>query len=236
MPGDFSSDFGPDFSIGGGGQLSGPPYPAGPSSAIGSFVIGVSPIGSIPAFNYWTTIISQYANSTILTTLIGNFFQYIDQTANLDLFYDNVWNIATAVGPGLDIWGRIIGVTRTLFVAGSQRYAGFYEATLSMDPLNVSPLYVGAPLTSNYQLADNAYRTLLYAKALNNISNGTIPSINTILRTLFPGRGNCFVIDNLNMTMVYKFNFVLSAVELAILLQSGVLPKPLGVSATVVHI
>jgi hypothetical protein len=195
----------------------------------------LSPIGSVPAFDYWTTIISQYANSTILTTLIGNFFQYIDQTANLDAFYDNIWNIATAVGPGLDIWGRIIGVTRTLFVPGSQRYLGFEEATLSMDPLNVSPFYIGAPLTSNYQLTDNSYRTLLYAKALNNISDGSIPSINTILRTLFPGRGNCFVVDNLNMTMVYKFNFVLSSVELAILLQSGVLPKPVGVSATIVH-
>lgn len=217
--------------------MSGPSYPrVGPSPAIGSFAIGLSPIGVVPAFDYWTTIISQYANSTILTTLIGNFFQYIDQTVNMDAFYDNIWNIATAVGSGLDIWGRIIGVTRTLNVPGAQRYMGFEEATLSFDPLNVSPFYVGAPLTNNYQLSDDSFRVLLYAKALSNISNGSIPSINTILRTLFPGRGNCYVIDGLNMTLVYKFNFVLAAVELAILLQSGVLPKPVGVSATIVHL
>ena len=35
------------------------------------------------------------------------------------------------------------------------------------------------------------------------------------------------------MTMIYKFEFVLTPVELAIVLQSGVLPKPTGVSATV---
>jgi hypothetical protein len=122
-----------------------------------------------------------------------------------------------------------------LFVPGSQRYFGFDVAGLDYDPFNQSPMYQGAPLTNNYQLSDDAFRTLLYAKALSNISDGTIPSINTILRTLFPGRGNAYATDGLNMTMTYTFSFVLSAVELAILLQSGVLPKPVGVLATIVH-
>ncbi len=36
------------------------------------------------------------------------------------------------------------------------------------------------------------------------------------------------------MTMIVNFNFALSSVELAILGQSGVLPKPVGVSSTIV--
>jgi hypothetical protein len=224
------------FDVNGSLNLSGPPYPPLPTdNSLGNFVIGVSPLGTIPPFNYWQTIISQYSNSPILTTLIGNFFQYIDQTANLDSFFDNIWNLTTATGVGLDIWGRIIGVTRILFIPGSQRYFGFDEGTLAYDPWNQSPFYAGAPLTQNYLLNDSAYRTLLYAKALTNISDGSIPSINTILRTLFPNRGNCFVTDGNNMTMTYTFQFVLTAVELAIVQQTGVLPKPVGVKATIVH-
>src|ERR1700676_2897924 len=151
-------------------------------------------------FNYWTTIISQYANSPIITTLIGDFFAWLDQTANLNNFYNDIWNVATAQGYGLDVWGRIVGVTRTLNVATAGKYFGFDEATtLSADPFNQSPFYVGSPLTTNFQLSDSAFRVLIYAKALANICDGSIPAMNALLRNLFPGRGNCYVIDNNNM-------------------------------------
>jgi hypothetical protein len=73
------------------------------SNAIGNFIIGVSPIGDIPTFDIWATIISQYANSDRLTTLISNFFQYVDQTVNMQSFFDLVWNVDTAQGWGLDV-------------------------------------------------------------------------------------------------------------------------------------
>ncbi len=207
------------------------------SNAIGSFAIGISPIGDIPAFDYWLTIISQYANSPILTQLIANFSAYVDQAQNLDAFYDYMFNVATAQGYGLDVWGAIVGVSRTLHIVGTQKYLGFAEATtLSADPFGQSPFYSGAPVTSNFNLSDNAFRTLIFAKALANISDGSIKSINQILLNLFPNRGNCYVTDGLNMTMTYTFAFKMSSVELAIVSQSGVLPKPTGVSATIVQL
>lgn len=218
--------------------MSGPPYPkvlVPGSNAIGSFVIGVSPIGTIPPFDYWATIISQYANSTILTQLIANFFQYIDQTENLDSFFDNIWNVDTAVGYGLDVWGRIVGVSRVLAIPLTNKYLGFEEATnVNSDPFDQSPFFGGAGLTSNYQLSDSAFRTLIFAKALANISNGSIASINQLLLNLFPSRGNCYVTDNGGMVMTYTFAFTLSSVELAIVTQSGALPKPVGVAVSVV--
>jgi hypothetical protein len=49
---------------------TGPPHPPAPTeipdSSIGQFQIGVSPIGTIVPFSYWSTIISQYANSPIM--------------------------------------------------------------------------------------------------------------------------------------------------------------------------
>lgn len=206
------------------------------SNAIGSFTIGVSPIGDIEPFDYWTTVISQFANSQTLMQLIANFDSYIDQTANMAAFFDNIWNIDTAQGYGLDVWGRIVGVVRTLHVPIAADYLGFKEALPGSNPFGQQPFFAGTPLTSNFALSDSAFRVLIFAKALANISDGSVKSINQLLINLFPHRGNAYVIDNENMNMVYNFNFVLTPVELAILGQSGVLPKPVGVSATIVEV
>jgi hypothetical protein len=205
------------------------------SNAIGSFTIGISPIGDIEAFDLWKTIISQFANSSVLTQLLQNFDSYVDQTVNMAAFFDNMWNIDTAQGYGLDVWGRIVGVVRTLQVGGDDILFGFEEAEPGSEPFGSGVFYAGAGLTSNFNLSDSAFRTLIFAKALSNISDGSIKSINQLLINLFPHRGNCFVTDGNNMTMTYTFDFALTSVELAILGQSGVLPKPVGVSASIVQ-
>ncbi len=199
-----------------------------------SFAIGVSPIGTRPILNIWDTIISQYANSASLTQLILNIDGYIDPTSLFDAFYDLMWNVDTAQGYGLDVWGRIVGVNRVIQVAAS-KYFGFAEATvLSADPFNQSPFYSGELLNSNFALSDESFRTLIFAKALANISNGSAASINQILLTLFPGRGNCYCTDGLNMTMTYTFDFVLTPVEAAIVVASGVLPRSAAVALSIV--
>lgn len=186
--------------------------------------------------NYQQTIISQFAAAPTLTQLIDNFNQYIEPSANIDAFYDVVWNVDTAIGHGLDIWGRIVGVTRVVQIPVVPGFFGFYEA-LQFGALGFgqAPFWDGiAPLVQNYNLSDDDFRVLILAKALANITNCSAPAINQILLNLFPSRGNCYVTDGLDMTMTYTFEFALTAVELAIITQTGVLPKPVGVLASVV--
>ena len=245
--------------------MTGPPYPKPPgpgSNGIGIFEIGVSPIGDIPQINPWDTIISQYSNSPILTQLILDVASYLDPTANIEAFFDLVMNVDTAQGYGLDVWGRIVGVNRILQVVTGDWF-GFAEASPGSDPFGQGAFYSGESLTSNYALSDQAYRQLILAKAAANITDGSIPSINRILMSLFPNRGNCYVTEGNpggdyfgfaeakntvgfdqqpfyngasvpSMTMTYRFEFALTPVELAIVQNSGVLPKPTGVSASVV--
>lgn len=251
---------------------TGPPYPPPPGAGdngVGEFEVGVSQVGDYPQFSVWSTVVSQYANSPIIDALVTDMQAYFDQTQNLDAFYDYIWNVDTAEGLGLDIWGRIVGVERTIHVPDVS-YFGFAEAlpgSLSFNPLGGGlgggTFYSGAPVTSNYDLADPAFRLLILAKAASNISNGSIPSINRILMNLFPGRGNAYVTDGYqgspyfgfaesgnaagfnqapfydgetigSMQMTYTFKFQLSPVELAIVQGTGVLPKPTGVAASVV--
>ncbi len=173
-------------------------------------------------------ILTQYRNDPVMLAVVESWNDSLDPSEFFDRFYDEVWNIDTAGTYGLDVWGRILGVGRVLSLA-SVKYFGFDEATtLSADPFNTSPFYSGKMLTDNYDLSNDGYRTLLYAKALANISNGSVPSINGILMTLFSGRGNAYVKDNQDMSLTYNFTFLLTPVEVAIVQSSGVLPKPTG--------
>ena len=186
--------------------------------------------------NYQRTILSQYANAPTINQIISSFNDYVDPSANLNAFYNLIWNVDTARGIGLDIWGRIVGVGRLLSVPVG-KFFGFDEATnISADPFNQSPFYTGQVLIGNYPLTDNAYRVLILAKAMSNISDGSIRSINQILLNLFPGRGNCYVDEPAPMQMRYVFRFQLTPVESAIVAQSGALVRPAGITATYVYI
>jgi hypothetical protein len=287
---------------------SGPDYPLPPaagSNAIGVAQIGASPVGDISAFDFWSTVMSQFSNAPRMMGLLQRFLAAADPTKLFETWFDDIWNIETAKSYGLDIWGRIVGINRVIEVPFTEWFGfaesepgtlswnsnvaatpspvlGFAEGAPSYQPFGLGAFgpiqYVwsetdqnqgggaywsGESLTSNFRLSDESYRFLIMTKAAQNISDSSIPGINQILLALFPNRGNAYVTDGYQgisyfgfnesqnaltfgqgvfyngetvptMVMTYNFNFTLSAVEKAIVLNSGVLPKPTGVSASVV--
>jgi len=190
-------------------------------------------VGALTPFNPTQTIASQYANSPTLRQLIDSMSQYFDPTTNFAQFYQAVWDVDTASGFGLDVWGKIVNVSRTLTIPGAVTTFGFREQGTTAQPFDQAPFYNGVATTQNYVLTDSAYRTLILTKALSNISNGSAPSINAALRSLFAGRGRCYAIDLGGMSMMYTFEFALQPFEIAILTQSKVIPKPAAVTARV---
>ncbi len=179
-----------------------PPFPPRPASnRIGKFQVGISPVGTIPLV-WQDTFLSQYADSPRLVEIIARFANCMNQARNFDAFFDNIWNIDTAIGAGLDLWGRILGVSRVLSVDFGL-YFGFIEALPGSYGFNQQPFYHGPPATGNYRLSDDAYRLLLLAKAAFNICDGSIPAINRLLMALFPGRGNAFVLEGSNVPLTF---------------------------------
>lgn len=172
---------------------------------------------------------------------------YIDPRNNLIDFYNYVWNVDTAVGFGLNNWGRIVGVSRVITIPGSAGAFGFANDDTPPDWENfgsadAAPGAVGGPFfsgqisTGGFTLNDDSYRTLILTKALANICATTAPALNQLIQNLFPGRGRAFVVDGGKtnssvggMRMTYVFEFALSSIEYAILAFSGVLPHPAGV-------
>lgn len=182
--------------------------------------------------NVEQTIISQYGTSPVLRGIIDSFNSGVDLSVDLDNFYDSVWNIFTAAGFGLDIWGEIVGVSRQLKLTSDQEVFGFKQGSPDFGTFKEAPFRSGSS-TGFYLLADNTYRRLILAKALANISNCAIPSLNRILRTLFIGRGKCYVLELASMSIQYTFEFKLTPEESAVIVQSGVIPNPTGVSWSV---
>lgn len=195
---------------------------------------GIDPADPLPGspFRVSDTILSQYANSPVILALATAFADAIDQTPNIAAFFIDIWDIDTATGYGLDVWGRIVGVSRALTVPASGDF-GFSDGGYA--PFGQGPFYSYSPASNTYLLADGAYRLLILCKALSNISASTAPAINAMLRLLFAGRGRCYSADLGAMQMMLAFEFPLRPYELAILTQSGALPRPAGVQSYVLQ-
>jgi hypothetical protein len=185
-----------------------------------------------------STVASQYANSPTILALISGMNSAIDPSVDINQFYRDMWNIETATSYGLDCWGRIVNVSRTLTlpteaVAGD--YFGFAEAGTDAFGFGWGTFYT-TPASSNFVLSDDAYRQLIMLKAAANITNCSIPGLNRILGTLFADQGRAFVTDTGDMQMVLVFEFMLSPVQKAMLIQSGIVPVPCGVSFNVMDL
>ena len=196
--------------------------------------------------NWDETLLSQYVDSPTLVGLLQSFNDAVDPTIDIANFYSNIWNIATAVGNGLDIWGQIVGVSRYLQVSASN-YLGFKEAytaptaSTGPQPFGQAPFGSGTALTTTFALADAQYRRLILVKAAANISNLSIPSINALLQAEFSTSdginpyGSAYVINSGSMSFQYHLTFVPSAVQIAIINNSGVFPRPAGVSVSLTY-
>lgn len=196
------------------------------------------------------TVVSQYANSPIITQLIHNMNDYIDPRKSLLDFYNLVWNVDTAVDFGLDIWGRIVGVSRVIPIPADLGSFGFQTDNIPYDwqnfgvvsqPATGGPFYSGQVNTGGFRLNNDAYRVLILTKALANIVATNAPSLNALVRNLFPGRGRAYTQDRGKsntsvggMKMTYVFEFKLTTIEFAILSFSGVLPHPASVGVNVI--
>lgn len=185
------------------------------------------------------TILAQYAGSPKLRSIIETFNTTMDTGTFLDNFYDLIWNIETADTYGLDVWGKIVVVSRLLTVTPSEKFFGYDEATNETpviddpQPFDQAPFYTGEQQTSTVSLTNDAYRKLIMLKAMANITDCTIPSMNRMLMYMFGGSGKAYVRNDGGMVMTYVFEFQLSTVELAIVQSSGALPSPAGVTVNI---
>lgn len=188
-------------------------------------------------FNIDDTILSQYGASERIKRLLRGFHELIKPDADIKLFYDNVFNILTAKGIGLDVWGLIIGISREIQVATSTTNTLFFGFRGSgCDVFGSSPFHNTQSGGGTITLADDAYRELLLIKAAANISRTDLASLSSLFERLYANRGNFYIVEAGIMQLNYIFGFYLEPFELLLVLRPGLLPKPAGVSYTVYQV
>lgn len=187
------------------------------------------------------TVMKQYANSPTLLALLSDFDQWVDLTQFTEDFLSYVWNINTAQGFGLDIWGRILGQSRNIQIEQTSGFNfGFNinEAPgTQWQPWSQAPFYGGqAGGTVTFSLTDTDYRQLLLVKASSNIATCDCPSINALMRAMFGSFGRCYVgyDPEIPMDIGYHFEFFATPVQKSII-ESGLFPIPAGMNATYIY-
>jgi hypothetical protein len=153
--------------------------------------------------NWSQTLISRFAHRPIIVGLIKSFDAAMDPSANIADFLQYIWNVKTAVGYGLQVWGKIVGVSNV----------------------------ISTP-SGSITLEDADYQTLILVKAAANIGDVSVPTLNRLLQAIFASSGLVYVQDNLDMTITYVLLFQPTPTQLAIIQYSGALPRPAGVLIT----
>ncbi|CAK7192754.1 hypothetical protein COMNV_00962 [Commensalibacter sp. Nvir] len=201
-----------------------------------------------------STVIAQYANSPILLKLVHRFSENIKVCGFFTDFYNHIWNIETANGQGLNIWGIIVGINRTVETF-TGFFWGFNEETLLLarpyhddtgyndgltDPTDrrtaLGMFRDEQELQGEITFNDVNFRKLILAKAHANISTYTVSDLNKILMLIFGNKTEgheVYIQDNQDMSVTIVFNWIPNSDEVAILMNAGILFKPAGVEANV---
>ena len=153
-------------------------------------------------FDIDLTIQSQYGASPHIQGVIHHYYNDVNPQKDIDLIYDKMINIYTAEGYGLDVWGRIVGISREYVAIDEQYdYLGFDNRPYNMgriETFNNAPFY--KVVNGKVQLRDDAYRTYILIKAMLNISNVSLNSLNYIFKQLFSDV-NLYVLHVETMTL-----------------------------------
>lgn len=188
-------------------------------------------------FDIDETILSQYSASPRIKALLRGFNELIKPDSDIKLFYDNVFNIMTAQGYGLDVWGKIIGTGRFFNVkdADSENiFLGFNGS--GEDVFNSSPFYNDKTGTGSLALTDNAYRELLLLKQAANLSRTDAATITSLLAQFYDKRGDFSVIELGVMKIRYVFEFYLTPFEEVFIRTRDLLPKPAGAAYQILQV
>ena len=182
------------------------------------------------------TILSQYQNSPIICQLIKGMDAAIDPSADIENFYNLVWNVDTATDFGLEIWGRIVDISREVNVSSTvDKQFGFEEALPGSYPFGEGTF---KSATSTYSgtisLPTESFRKLILAKALTNISASTIPAINKVLVNMFGDNGRVYVTQIDTMSIGYYFDYTPDEYTTAMITQTSAFLRPAGCLVTIV--
>lgn len=154
---------------------------------------------------------------------------YIDnQTDFWESWFTNVFNLATANDFGLAVWSIILNQPTYINGAAPPSLANIWGfGTYNQNFGNGN---FGQQNGYTYNFSTETARLLLQLRYFQLVSSGTVPETNRMLEYLFEqSYGTVFLLDQLNMTQRYYFEFTIPSEILLMLTSLDILPRPAGV-------
>lgn len=177
---------------------------------------------------------SQYSASKKILALADGFQTRIDPRVDIEIFYQKMFDIYTAEGFGLDNWGVILGIGRTIDGPPLGDCFGFDGSLLY--PFNQRPFAPDYSLAERtfVTLDDETFRLLLLYKALANISASDAATQNKLLSVLVDTgvggfEGASYVLEVDTMVIRWTFEYFLTPLQLAVFKVAGTLARGAGV-------
>lgn len=162
-------------------------------------------------------MISQYANSPRFVKLVEGMRSQFNNAQTIEDWFNVVYNLKTAEGYGLDIWGIILNRSRyiTYNDNGTEKTV-YLKGAKTVDGIDYTEEQI-----------ENLYRSVLFLTLMSYITNATMNSLSLLLRDFFKERGICYIVEYNPMEIRIVFDFYLNGLESVIF--PVVMPKPTGV-------
>lgn len=182
------------------------------------------------SLNLLRALLWQYDSSPRLRAVLEAKQTWYDTnvTAFWTDWYRDVFDLRTANGFGLSVWAVILDLPLAFDIPATTTVPfGFEPYGSNFDNSNFADTSGAAvPLTVEQR------RLALRLRYFQLTSNGTVTSINSFLAALFP-EGRAYVLDNLDMTCAFVFEFLPDPLLFEVITGLDLLPRPAGVKATV---
>lgn len=168
-------------------------------------------------------MLAQYANSPVLVKLVNGINEQLNNAQTIEDWFRIVFDLRTATGFGLDIWGKILNQSR--------RFQYVDENNQTVDVyLQGDQTFDGVSYTAEQM--DEFYRSALFLRAFSYISDTSLKNINDLLHFYFNVTGSeekkVYAYNVGTMAIEIVFEFFMPKLEQAILM-SDLFPSPAGV-------
>ena len=184
--------------------------------------------------NLLQSILWQYGNAPNLIGILNakNDWYTDNQTQFWEDWLQNVFNLETANDFGLAVWSIILNQPTFINTESPPSQAGIWG--LGTYNQNFNNGNFGQQYGYTYNFSTATARLLLQLRYFQLVSSGTVPETNRMLKYLFSENyGLVYLIDQLNMTQRYLFEFTIPSEILLMLTSFDILPRPAGVESII---
>lgn len=178
------------------------------------------------------SLLWQYNKAPTLQAILQSKADWYDEnhTQFWEDWITDVFTLDTANDFGCSVWAIILGFPITLLQGPTENPKlnfGFGPYDANFDRSNF-----GTTSQTQIPMTTDQKRLVLKMRYFQLVTRGCVPQVNAFFKQLFAQYGPAYMLDNLDMTVTFVFDFVMPASLAFVFANFDLFPRPSGVAAT----